>query len=425
MLFPARLFAAFFLLAAALLTACASEIGQAKEARSDIPRQMKPAVASADLQSQADGNTAFALELYRQIRSEPGNLIYSPYSISTALAMTYAGARGETAQQMADTLHFDLPPDQLHPAFNALDLALRPPQPPKDVPEEDRFQLSVANSLWGQQDFTFLPEFLETLALNYGAGMRLVDFQGEAEAARRSINGWVSDETRDKIQDLLPQGSLDPLTRLVLVNAIYFKAKWLAAFDPNFTQEADFKLLDGSVVKTPTMFSTASYPYYAGQGYQAVELPYRGGEYAMLVFVPDQDTFTQFEERLDSALLAKARQGLQPQDVSLGLPKFTYDAKFQLGELLKSLGMPLAFSEQADFSGMDGQRDLFIGEVFHNAFVAVDEAGTEAAAATAVEMRVTSAPMSTVQLIIDRPFIFLIQEKTTGTLLFVGRVSKP
>lgn len=421
-----RLFLALSVMAVSLLSACAGGVSVAKEARADVPRQLAPAAAPADLQSLAQGNTAFALDLYQDLHSQSGNLFYSPYSISIALAMTYAGARGETESQMADALHFDLPQATLHPAFNSLDLALRPLQPPQDVPEEDRFQLNIANSLWGQQDFAFLPEFLETLALNYGAGMRLVDFQTDPDGARRTINDWVSQETREKIQNLLPEGSLDAMTRLVLANAIYFKAKWVAEFDPNSTQEADFRLLNGGVVPVPMMYATRTYGYYPGQGYQAVELPYRGGDYSMLVLLPDEGSFQAFEARLDTALLDEARQNLELQQVSLGLPKFEFESSFTLGESLPRLGMPLAFDpENADFSGMNGERDLYIGEVYHKAFVAVDEAGTEAAAATAVVVGVTSAPMPAVQLTVDRPFVFLIQEKTTGTVLFMGRVLEP
>jgi len=412
-----------------VLSACAGNAARAQVVQADIPRQAAPVAPAGDMQTLAQGNTTFALELYQALRQSDGNLFYSPYSVSLALAMTYAGARGETAAQMARTLHFDLPQERLHPAFNALDLAVTLAPQASSADEPSLFQLHTANSLWGQQDEAFLDEFLNTLAANYGAGMHLVDFANDSEAARIAINRWVSDQTEDKIKDLIPAGELDAFTRLVLANAIYFKADWLDTFEANDTQPGAFTHLDGSQVQAPMMHQVGRFNYTQGEGYQALELPYSGGEASMVILLPDAGSFEAFESALDTALLEQALQSLQPADVQLSLPKFQYESRFNLGETLKGLGMPVAFTppdgDGADFSGMDGQRRLFIGEVFHKAFVAVDEKGTEAAAATAVEMRVTSAPAVEVQFTVDRPFIFLIRHSGSQSILFVGRVLDP
>jgi len=392
---------------------------------SDKPRNLNPVADTGDLSALADGNTALAADLYRVLRGEEGNLFFSPYSISTALAMTYAGAAGDTASQMAATLHFALPQDRLHPAFNAfaLDLEARAKEPAEGTP----FELSMANSLWGQQGFPFRPEFLDLLGENYGAGMRLVDYVTDAEAARQAINDWVSDETRKKIQDLIPEGAVDAMTRLVLANAIYFKAGWLHPFDSNLTAPAPFHRLDGSSEDVPMMQQSESYGYALGDGYKALELPYLSGNMSMLILLPDEGRFETVEDALGPELIEDTLAGLNHGPVNLSLPKFTYESAFRLNETLKTLGMTDAFDpDRADFSGMDGNRDLFIGSVLHKAFVAVDEDGTEAAAATAVIMKLTSAPLGEpFTFTVDRPFIYLIRDGQTGSILFVGRVVEP
>ncbi len=401
-----------------LLSGCAAPV-QGAELRSNKPRLVS-AASDADVGELVAGNSAFAADLYQALRREQnGNLFYSPYSISAALAMTYAGARGETEKQMADTLHYTLPQAQLHPAFNALDARLT-------QRSGESFQLHIANALWGQKDFAFLPAFLDALAENYGAGLRVLDFVGATEAARQTINRWVSEQTQGKIKDLLKPGVLDPSTRLVLTNAIYFKGKWVRPFEKNSTAEGPFTLLDGSVVNVPMMSQTGSFNYVEGEGYQALELPYRDSDAAMLIILPQAGQFDEIESRFSFAQLTALRSRLQPRVVHLTLPKFTYESEFRLADTLARMGMPAAFSDSAaDFSGMTGKRDLFIGEVVHKAFVAVDEEGTEAAAATAVVMRETAAIMGEIEMNVDRPFLFLLHDTRNGTILFMGRVLNP
>jgi serpin B len=338
--------------------------------------------------------------------------------------MTYAGARGETESQMAQTLHF-LPQDQLHPAFNALDLQLaeRGKAPSED---ETPLQLDIANAVWAEQTYPFLQSFLDTIALNYGAGIRLADFINQYEAVRKEINNWVSDQTEAKIKDLIPEGVLDSDTRMALVNAIYFKADWLSPFNADSTRDAPFHLLDGSEVTVPTMNQDAFIPYAKGDGWQAIELAYQGETAAMDIIVPDEGRFEEVESSLDYETASAILSNLQPTSVTLSLPKFKFESEFGLADQLKALGMPDAFDPHiADFSGMSERNDLYISAVLHKAFVAVDEKGTEAAAATAVIVGVTSAPVFDVTLTVDRPFIFLIRDIPTGQILFVGRVLNP
>jgi serpin B len=391
-------------------------------AQSDRPRSTAPASALADQPQLVTGNSAFALDLYQALRSQPGNLFYSPYSISLALAMTYAGARGETETEMADVLHFTLPQDKLHAAFNGLDVQLN-----REVEgEEQSFQLNIANSIWGQQNFAFQPDFLDTLAVNYGAGLRLVDYAADPEAARQQINAWVEDETQDKIKDLIPAGALDPLTRLVLANAIYFKAAWQNQFEQNNTEDAPFTLLDGSQVDVPTMRQSEGMNYAAGDGWQAVELAYEGGRQSMLILLPAEGQFEAFEASLNTARLDDILNAMEWTTVELALPKFSFESEFELNRALAELGMPVAFdAERADFSGMTGESNLYISDVIHKAFVDVNEEGTEAAAATAVIMRLESMPIDPVQMQVDHPFIFMIRDNETGSILFTGRVVNP
>ena len=407
-----------------LLAACGSRVS-VQEAKSNLQRDTHPSVAQSDIAAAVDGNNAFALDLYQSLRSQDGNLILSPYSISLALAMTYAGARGETESQMMQALHF-LPQDREHSALNALDLKLA--QSGKSQNQDQQpLQLNIANALWAEQTYKFQQDYLDLIARDYGAGIQLADFIHQYEPARKDINQWVSDQTKNKIQNLLPQGTVNSDTRMVLVNAIYFKADWDTPFDPNSTSDSQFNLLDGSQTQVKMMYADLSgLPYVQGDGYQAIELPYSGDTAAMDVLVPDSGKFDSFEGALDSQKLNDILNSLQPNRVHLGIPKFTYSSEFGLSKPLESLGMKDAFDPNAaDFSGMTGQRDLSISDVVHKAFVAVDEKGTEAAAATGVIMRATSALLPSVSLTIDRPFIFIIRDATSGQILFVGRVLNP
>ncbi len=397
---------------------------KADEIKSDKPRLAAPAEAAVP--ELVEGNTQFALDLYRVLFDSGANVFYSPYSISQALAMTYAGARGNTAEEMAQALRFALSQEQLHPAFNALDQALAGRGEQTKEEDGERFRLHVANALWGQQDFDFQPAFLDLLAENYGAGLRIVDFEGATEESRAAINRWVEEQTEDKIKDLLPPGSIDALTRLVLSNAVYFNAGWRYPFEEEATQDGAFHLLDGSTVTVPLMQQSERFGYAEGEGYQLVELPYVGGELSMVILLPAEGQFEAFAQRLDAAQLAAALEGIQNKQIALTLPRFEYEASAKLKDALVGLGMQEPFTDNADFTGMTGKPDLYIDDVYHKAFVAVDEAGTEAAAATAVVMRVTGAPVAEPQKVrVDRPFIFLIRDIQTGAILFLGHVVNP
>jgi serpin B len=394
---------------------------------SEKERVVSPDVPDADLRELVEGNGAFALDLYRFLAEQQGgdNLFYSPYSISLALAMTYAGARGETEEQMADALHFALPQDDLHPAFNALDQELAQRGEGAEGKDEEGFRLNIANAIWGQKDYEFLEAFLDVLATNYGAGLRVLDFAAAPEESRVTINDWVSEETEGKIENLIPEGLIGPLTRLVLTNAIYFNAAWANPFEEEATDEGPFTRLDGSEVSVPMMRQTESFGYAEGEGYQAVELPYDGREMSMVILLPERDKFERFENSLDGEQVQAIVDDLAYGQVALTLPKFEFDSRFSVKEALIALGMPAAFTGEADFSGMTGSKDLFISDVLHKAFVSVDEEGTEAAAATAVVMVESAMPGQPVEVTIDHPFIFLIRDLETGAILFVGRVADP
>lgn len=390
--------------------------------QSEKERVTTPDVPDADLTELATGNTSFALDLYQQVRDQDGNIFYSPYSISIALAMTYAGARTDTEQQMADALDFTLPQDRLHPAFNAVDLALAERSEGGDG---EGFTLNIVNRIWGQIGYTFLAPFLDVLAVNYGAGLSLVDFEKQPEESRVTINDWVANQTRDRIEDLIPPGAITSATRLVLTNAIYFLAAWREPFDEALTRKGPFNLLDGSQVNNDMMSQTTAFGYAAGDGYQTVELPYEGEELSMVIIMPDGDRFEEFESTLDADRLDTILEAVSFEQVELTMPKFTFEWDVGLSGALSDLGMPIAFTGDADFSGMNGVGGLFIQAVLHKAFVAVDEAGTEAAAATAVIIGETSVPDEPIVVTIDRPFVFLIRDVDTGTILFLGRVVDP
>jgi serpin B len=407
------------------LVACAQSAA-AEVVKSDKSRITSPDVSPADRAQLVEGNSTFAFDFYKAALEERnGNLFYSPHSISLALAMTYAGARGETAQQMANTLHFTLSHDNFHRAFNSLDIELGKHGEGAEGKDDEGFRLNIVNALWGQKDYNFLSTFLDILAENYGAGLRILDFVNETEKSRITINDWVSDQTEGRIEDLIPQGTIDPATRLVLTNAIYFNAAWLHPFDKVMTADGPFYLPDGGHVIVPMMRQTESFGYADGEEYQAVELLYDGGALSMVILLPETGQFTAFEEALKAQQVDAIIKELQNTQVTLTIPKFEFDSDFSLKDTLASMGMPIAFSGSADFSGMTGSPDLYIDEVLHKAFVSVDEAGTEAAAATAVIMRETAIPAQPIEVTIDHPFIFLIRDIDTGAILFVGRVLNP
>lgn len=394
-------------------------------AQSEKVRNTSPDVPSADLTQLVDGNNEFALNLYKSLKEKDGNLFYSPYSISLALAMTYAGARGETETQMADTLNFALPQDRLHPAFNDLDLILASRGEGAKGKDGKGFRLHIVNAAWGQKDYAFLTAYLDTLAENYGSGMRILDYINFPEESRITINDWVTEQTEGKIEDLISEGAIDDLTRLVLTNAIYFNAAWKHPFDEENTIDGPFYTINGSEITVPMMNQTESYGYVDGNGYTAVELPYDGDELSVVILLPDTGEFQAFEDTLDAESFKSIIDKLNYREVNLTMPKFEFDSEFGLVDTLTDMGMPVAFSGDADFSGMTGNRELAISDVIHKAFVSVDEAGTEAAAATAVIIGLTSAPELPVEVTVDHPFIFLIRDIQTNSVLFLGRVLNP
>jgi serpin B len=395
--------------------------------KSDKQRITSPDVSTSEQALLVEGNSAFAFELYQALKGKEGNIFYSAYSISLALAMTYAGARNETAEQMADTLQFMLEQERLHPAFNWLDAELASRGKGAAGKDGEGFRLNIVNAMWGQKDYEFLTDFLDVLAENYGAGLRILDFTTETEASRLAINKWVGDQTEGRIKDLIPPGVINELTRFVLTNAIYFNAAWEDPFNKRMTVDCPFYLLDGGQVTVPMMKQAEYFGYTEGEGYQAVELLYDGAELSMVILLPGSGKFAAFEEGLQSQHVYDIISDLQLTGVALTMPKFEFDSEFSLNDILAEMGMPDAFSlSEADFSGMTSSSPLFIWGVVHKAFISVDEAGTEAAAATAVSGAPSAGPPeSPVQVTIDRPFIFLIRDIETGAILFIGRVVNP
>jgi serpin B len=406
--------------------ACARPV-LAEVLQSSQPRLTPANVPPEDVKAVVDSNTAFALDLYKQLRqATPGdNLFYSPYSISIALAMTYGGARSDTEKAMATALHFTLPQDRLHQALNALSLELSKRGQGAKGKDNQPFRLHIVNAIWGQKDYAFLPGYLDLLAQNYGAGLRILDFKQAPDPSRLTINDWVSDQSENRIRDLIPPGAITPLTRLVLTNAIYFNAAWLHQFEKSLTSPGVFHLLDGEDVTVPMMKQTKFFGYTSGNNYEAVELPYDGNEISMVILLPGNGQFASFENSLDARFAESVIGNLKNTQVALTMPKFKIESSIGLNKALSSLGMGIAFTDSADFSGMTGKPELFISNAIHKAFAQVDESGTEAAAATAVIVGVTSIPASPVAVTVDRPFIFLIRDIKTGTVLFTGRVMNP
>lgn len=392
---------------------------------SDKQRVTSPNVSASDQEALTSGNSAFALDLYQQVRQKEGNVFYSPFSISMALAMTWAGAKGDTEAAMAQTLHFDLPQDKLHPAFNWLDQELASRGQGAQGADGKGFRLRVVNALWGQIGYSFEAPFLDTLALNYGAGMHIVDFQEEPQQSADLINGWVSDQTEGKIDKLVPVEALNPATVLVLTNAIYFNAAWRDPFETANTKDGPFALADGTSVTAPMMHGNPEMPYGEGAGWQAVALPYDGNELSMIVVLPEKGTLDAFEASLDAAKLGEIVGAMSEHQVDITMPKFKFEYELGLKKTLETMGMEIAFqSGPADFTGINSKGRPYIQDVLHKAFIGVNEAGTEAAAATAVIVGDESAP-EPASIALDHPFLFLIRDDATGSLLFVGRVADP
>ena len=378
----------------------------------DVTMKIDPSIAAI-----VKDNTAFAIDLYKRLQKTKGNLFFSPYSISVALAMTYAGARGETEQQMAQALHFSAG-QLLHPVFSSLESELKAAQ-------SDGILLRSANSLYPQTKYPFLEAFLGFVKEHYGADITSVDYENNLEEARVSINNWVAERTEEKIRDLIPSGMINALTRLVLVNAIYFKGNWASQFDPKYTKVAPFWVTPDREIQVSMMQKEETFGYYEDENVKVLELPYIGDRLSMVILLPQQmNGLTELENSLTQENLALWTKYLPQREVQVSLPRFKINCSFMLGATLIEMGMKDAFNaNKADFSGMDGIENwLSIGEVIHQAFIDVNEEGSEAAAATAVVIRYKSLPSS---FQANHPFVFLIRDKYTGTVLFLGRLDTP
>ncbi len=388
-----------------------------------------------------EGHRDFALALFAALAEDPEmtdkNLLVSPHSILSALAMVYAGADGLTREQMRKALRLGLDEPALHGAFSRLDQALAERSAIKREDEARGFTLNVVNRLWGHHDYEFVPAYLDLVEAYYGAGIERVDFEADPNKVRGQINAWVEEQTRDRIRDLLPDGSLDEDTRLVLVNAIYFLASWHEAFEEAETRKAPFTRPDGSPTEVDMMHRTGRLQAHVGEETVAVAIPYLGGDTVLLAMMPadPQADFLAWERSLDRAAFDAALVRMESEQVALDFPKFRTEGGFRLSDLLKAMGMEEAFDPpQANFERMTGVppgiigRSLYIDEVFHKTFIDLDEAGTEAAAATAVVMmRLTAVQPEPepISIRFDRPFVYAIYDQPTGTILFLGRLLDP
>ena len=368
----------------------------------------------------AAGANAIAFKFYSKEAVKPGNIFFSPYSIHTAFAMAYEGARGKTAKEIGEVFSFPARTADLRSSLESLKKEL--------AAAAKGAEFSQANSFWAQEDYKFLPAYLKTLRGAYGAEARQVNFKDKAEEARGEINGWTETRTKGKIKDLFPEGALNPLSRLVLVNAVYFKGTWQTPFNKDLTSDMDFTNAGGEKVKVKMMAAagTRQAEYAENEELQALRLPYKGGGLSMLVLLPREGkNLADTEKELSGEKLESLRKSLAEQKVKVFLPKFTFRSGFILNDALAGLGMPAAFTEAADFSGMDGTNRLYIQKAFHKAFVEVNEEGTEAAAATGVAMGLKSMAFDFALFRANRPFLFFIEDSKTGLLLFMGRMEDP
>ena len=379
-------------------------------------------LASPDVAQAVKDNNRFALEIYGKLAAGEGNLFLSPYSITTALAMTYAGAKGQTAEQMAKTLHYTLESDKLHAAFASLI------KEQNGAGTKRAYKLSVANALWAQKGYGFRPDYLQLVRTNYSAGLQELDFSAAPESARKTINDWVDKQTQSKIKDLIPEGAIKQDTRLVLTNAIYFKASWSERFAEDATKKQDFWITADQKVQALMMHRKDDYSLVDGDTFQLLYMPYENYDLSMIVILPKRkDGLKEIEKTITAANLEDWLKLRKLHSVDVKFPKFKFTSEFKLKTTLAQMGMPIAFSNAADFSGMASAEKLAIDEVIHKAFVDVNEKGTEAAAATAVLARPTSLPpeLPKANFHADHPFAFLIRDNRSGSILFAGRVQNP
>ncbi|HEY3143883.1 MAG TPA: serpin family protein [Acidimicrobiales bacterium] len=412
------------LLGVALLTSTVA-CGDDDDAAADTKRHLvkseverRPAASDAPVEETVAGIRDFAVRL---AATQPdGNLVVSPTSIAVAFAMAEAGADDATAAKIAEVFGFPAQPG-VHEAMNALTQALDDANIDADEPA-DQVTVELANAVWGQSGHEFNQPFLDILASDYGTGVETADFADDPSGSREAINAWVADITRDRIPELVPDGMITPQTVVMLVNAIYLKAGWDTPFTEDLTSDQPFHLADGSSVDVPMMNDSSLHTSAStGAGYSAVELPYKGGDLSMTVIVPDEGTsLADFEAGLTGERLAEIVNGLQPVTVDLSLPRWDTKSALDLAEPLSSLGLPIPGGDLSGIAPGAG-----IGAAVHAANITVDETGTEAAAATAVAGVTSAAPGQTITVKVDRPFLFLIQHRTTGTPLFYGRVADP
>jgi len=364
----------------------------------------------------------FAVDMYRELAAEDGNLFFSPASISTALAMTWAGAGGETAMETATVLHLNSDREKVLADYSQLLIGL--------AGNDSTFTLNVANRLWGQKSFPFNPTYISQIQNYFGGGFEAMNFAANADRERQAINQWVANRTEDRIQDLLPAGTITGDTRLVLTNAVYFLGDWVFPFPARGTKDEDFHTAGGTTIKTPTMKLKKKLLYYSDDSLAMLALPYLGDNLEFVVILPhDKKGLPDVEASLNTSALQKNIEAMSPQKMDVHLPRLNLAQSFKLNEVLQKLGMEKAFSEKAaDFSGMSDVGGLIISSVVHKSFLKVDEKGTEAAAATGVSIAVTSMPMPSkppTPFIADHPFLFLIRQKDTGAILFMGRMNNP
>ena len=392
------------------ITGCSSII------HPDLPMADDSMATEQGVKNTIAANNQFALEFYNRMNEKGKNLFFSPWSLEAAFAMTYEGAKGDTAVEMQKVLHFPSDPSVRLPSFAKLYNLINT--------EQKDYTLRTANALWAQKEYPFLPDYLSKVETYYAGKTTNIDFVGDTENSRQTINNWVEGQTNNKIKDLIPIGVIKPITRLVLTNAIYFKADWVKKFKKKDTQEADFKLSSGGTTNVQMMaLREEKHNYAETDDLQILELPYKGEQISMLIILPREGKMSEVEESLTPQRLESLGNMMQKREIDIYLPKFKFETKYFLKQTLSDMGMPVAFSRGANFSGMDGTPNLVIGEVIHQAFVEVDEEGTEAAAATAVIMQLKSAMPHYFRA--DHPFIFIIQEKTTGGIIFMGKMENP
>ncbi|MEO0185961.1 MAG: serpin family protein [candidate division WOR-3 bacterium] len=380
-----------------------------------------PEHANQDIQSAVQGNNYFCFNLYKNLsEKETGNIFYSPFSITMAMAMLFEGAKEWVAEEIQDVFRFSSDSKTRQEAFLSLYQQLNK--------KNAKYKLSIANALWVQKDYAVLQTYLKTIEKYYDGYARNVDFIGATEQTRQTINKWVEEKTNDKIKDLFPPGSLNPNSRLVITNAIYFKGKWVKQFDKSLTMEEDFWVTEARSIRVPMMKRIdpeAVYNYAQTEDMQLLELPYEGDDLSMIIILPRRHDLKTIEDRLNSDKFEEWKRLLSETRVEVFLPRFTFKTKYNLTVNLSELGMPNAFSAHCDFSGIDGTRNLYVQSVVHQAFVDVNEEGTEAAAATGVVVGITSVGPQIPVFRADHPFIFVIQEKDTGNILFIGKVVEP